>query len=411
MCLYQQRFIKEPGKVHIAPATGATRAYLQLAYDLYALDHNAEIQDVLLNRIRSHDQFSGALYEVQVAATLIRAGFSLAFEDETDRSSSHCEFTATHNRTERSFSVEAKKREGTRPRIVRLFHDALSKRANHDRVIFIDFNMPFIPLGDLSKPENFPPFLIRAQKRLRQLELEPTSSTKPPAYVFVTNFPAPHHLDSETPPGTAVIEGFKIPDFKAGIKVTLREAIHAREKHTEMHELMRSMQDHSDIPATFDGDNPELAFSGVTNRITIGKRIMLSGQGGAQIPVKITTAVVMEQAKVALCGGQLDNGEHGLFQVPLSDEEIAAWRRHPDTFFGAVTDRPTKGISHPLDMYDFFHKSCKAAAREDLLNAVAGAFNFEHLKTLSQPDLASIRAEQLALGTMQLGAARATSKQ
>lgn len=41
-------------------------------------------------------------------------------------------------RTGRSFSLEANRREGVRPRIVRPLNDALSKHANHPRVIFVD---------------------------------------------------------------------------------------------------------------------------------------------------------------------------------------------------------------------------------------------------------------------------------
>ena len=44
LCEYQRTFVKVPGKVHGAGMTGAVAAYMHLAYDLYALDHNAELQ-------------------------------------------------------------------------------------------------------------------------------------------------------------------------------------------------------------------------------------------------------------------------------------------------------------------------------------------------------------------------------
>ncbi len=50
LCTLQREFIKEPGKVHSGPMTGAAGAYLGLAYDLYALDHNAELQGRLVER-------------------------------------------------------------------------------------------------------------------------------------------------------------------------------------------------------------------------------------------------------------------------------------------------------------------------------------------------------------------------
>ena len=45
--------------------TGAVAAYMNLAYDLYALDHNAELQAKLIGRLHSREHFSGARYEVQ----------------------------------------------------------------------------------------------------------------------------------------------------------------------------------------------------------------------------------------------------------------------------------------------------------------------------------------------------------
>ena len=61
--------------------TGAAAAYFTLAYDLYSLAHNVEIQAKLLARLRNCDGFRGARYEAFVAATLIRAGFAIEFEN------------------------------------------------------------------------------------------------------------------------------------------------------------------------------------------------------------------------------------------------------------------------------------------------------------------------------------------
>jgi SEC-C motif len=408
MCLHQKRFIKEPGKVHQVGMTGAMRSFLQLAYDLYALEHNAELQAILLGRLRSHDQFSGAANELHVAAMFVRAGFDIKFEDETDRLSRHCEFTATHRKTGRSFSVEAKKQESKKLRIVRLFRDALTKDANHPRVIFIEYNSPYkleVPVPAIpatafqdTPPAGFPPFLVRAQKVLRRFEKDPQSAPLPPAYVFVTNFTASHHLDDEPPPSAAVVDSFKIPDFKGQTSVSLREAIDARKKHIEMHELMQSFQEHEEIPSTFDGENPEFAFGGGSSRIIIGERYKLDG---VDQPITITTAIVMEKAKKAMCGGVTDDGQWGVYQIPLSDVELAAWRRHPETFFGKVI--PTRSARGPLEMYDFFHESLKATSKENLLKDLESRADYEHLKSLSQEQLADLKAEWWTLGTMAQG--------
>ena len=138
----QKKHIKSEGKVFSLPKTGAASAYLQLAYDLYTIDHNTELQKKLLGRLRDKENFPGARYEVFVTATFIRAGFEIEFEDEDDRSSSHCEFTATFTKTRKRFSVEAKHRAGEGLRLGRQFNNALKKQAKHQRVVIIDVNTP-----------------------------------------------------------------------------------------------------------------------------------------------------------------------------------------------------------------------------------------------------------------------------
>src|ERR1700722_1670668 len=230
--------------------------YLHLAYDLYALDHNAELQNKLLARLRNRDQFTGARYEVYVAATFIRAGFDIEFENEDDGSTTHCEFTATHRRTLKRFSVEAKRREGSRVRIGTLLNSALVKNANHARVVFIDINTRDDAIG-----MDAPPYMDKALRRLRSFEGQLLNGQpRPPAYVFVTNTPWDLYIDDPAPRCTGVVEGFQIPDFKSDVLVSLREVVDARERHIEMHELMKSIKDHSGIPSTFDGGIPEYAF-------------------------------------------------------------------------------------------------------------------------------------------------------
>ena len=390
LCEYQRTFVREPGKVHSATMTGAMAAYMHLAYDLYALDHNAELQDKLLARLRNHDNFTGARYEIYVAATFIRAGFDIEFEDEEDGSTTHCEFTATYRRTGKRFSVEAKRREGHRIRIGRLFDKALSKHANHQRIVFIDINT-----RDDASGEQSPTYLEKAFARLRTFEGQPLSGKpRPSAYVFVTNTPWDLYLDAPAPRCTALAEGFQIPDFKSGVLASLRRVIDAREVHIEMHELMQSIKDHSDIPSTFDGEMPEYAFNAGAQRILIGERYLVPDHDGVERPAEVTAATVLEAEQVAYCGVTFEDGRSAICTMPLSIEELAAWRRHPDTFFGVVGQRKTRADS-PLELYDWFHECFKRSSKEQLLEAMANAPDFEQLAKLDQPQLASIHAERL----------------
>ena len=197
VCYYQRTFVKQSGVVASAPMTGVVAAYMNLAYDLYAIDHNAELQEKLLARVRNHEKFSGARYELFVAAKFVRAGFQVEFENEDDRSTTHCEFTATNGPTDRECQVEAKRREGSKMRIGHLFNDALSKAALHPRVIFIDCNTL-----DLTRTT-----LERFMRRLMLFVDKPLNGmARPAAYVILTNSPwepiqnRPHPPDWPWPP-------------------------------------------------------------------------------------------------------------------------------------------------------------------------------------------------------------------
>jgi SEC-C motif len=389
-CGQQRRFVKEPGKVHSATMTGAVAAYMHLAYDLYALDHNAELQEKLIGRLRDRDNFPGARYEVLVAATLIRAGFEIEFENEDDRSRSHCEFTATFTRTGKRFSVEAKHRAGNKFRLGRQLNRALAKQANHPRIVFIDINVP-----DDATDTDVPACLRKALADLRAFEGRIINGKPlPDAYLVVTNTPWHHHLEAEAFRRSAMAEGFQIPDFKADAMFpSLRAAIEARERHMEMHKLLHSMHDHTDIPSTFDGEIPEFAFGEGAPRLLIGQRYLVKDGDGTEQPGLLTTATVVETERAAYCGLTLDNGKSIICSWPLSDTEMAAWSRHPDTFFGELGQRTTKADG-PLELYDFFHNTYQQTPRERLLELMAEMPGITDLRQLDQPALASIYAER-----------------
>lgn len=390
LCAHQRTYITQPGKVGTAQMTGADAAYMHLAYDLYALDHNVKLQSKLVARLRNYDNFEGARYEVFVAAMLIRAGFQIEFENEDDRSTSHCEFTATFAKTGRKFSVEAKHRAGGRLRMGHLLTSALAKHAAHPRIVFIDINVP----DDGGEPGGTAN-MNSAIRKLRAFEGKLINGkAMPPAYLIVTNTPWHHHLDSSSFRCGMDIDGFQIPDFKANVPLpSLRAAIDARERHIEMFELIQFIKDHGDIPSTFDGEIPEFAFEDGISRLLIGQSYLVKDENGIERVGKLTTATVAEAEQKAYCGLSLDNGKGIICAWQLSELEMAAWRRHPDTFFGEVGQRSSKANT-PLELYDFFLNSYRNTPKERLLEWMAGAPDFAALAKLDQAKLASIYSER-----------------
>jgi hypothetical protein len=92
---------------------------------------------------------------------------------------------------------------------------------------------------------------------------------------------------------------------------------------------------------------------------------------------------------------KLEDGRRLIHHMPLSDAELNAWRRHPDTFFGVVGQRTTRA-ENPLDLYDFLMNSYRDTPKEKLLEFLASAPDIVDLMRLDQPKLASIYSERMA---------------
>ena len=381
--------------VYTAPMTGAVAAYLHLAYNLYLLAHNVSLQERLVERLRKADQFHPAAYETYVAAAFIKAGFQLDIENEADLATTHCEFSATWPMSGRNFSVEAKARQpGKRSAgVTNQLHAALKKQATHEHVVFIDVNVPVA-----SSSSDRLPWLSEALAGIRRKESTLTIKGKPApgAYVVLTNRPYDYELESEAPALAAAAEGFKIPDFKMDSAFrNLHEALLAREKHREMFQLLESMFAHDEIPTTFDGAIPEFAFGDATSRLLIGHRYLIPDAQGLTKPGTLLDATVSEAEGKALGVFRLDDGTSVLVSCVLAPEELSAYHRHPDTFFG-VHRRQSRRADSPIELYDFFMGVYRDLSKESLLELMREQPDIEELRTKGREELAAAYSERLA---------------
>jgi hypothetical protein len=146
----------QPDGSRVAPFSGALAAYTCFAYDLYIVDNNGELDDVLVQRLKNPEHFQGARHELFAEATCLRAGCKVQRENEKDGGSRHAEFTVRHVATGQLLSVEAKSKHRAgvlgRPgkaaekpdlRFGELINDAVAKNCPHPLVIFLDTNLPF----------------------------------------------------------------------------------------------------------------------------------------------------------------------------------------------------------------------------------------------------------------------------
>jgi hypothetical protein len=365
---HQRQYAKEPGKVFGAPEIGASTALLGLSYNLYLLEHNAELRARLLNRLTHPDQFLGALSEVRVAGMFVRAGYAIAFEDEDDRLSSHCEYHVTRQSTGKQFSVEVKTRHWPADaypakdanglaeickQVGRQVRAALSKQAQHERIFFVELAMPH------RGGENVEPWWMQAaEDGVREAErlLIQQGVDPPAAIVVVMNHP--HHLQLQVTDSVLgmMLTGTGASEFKGGKKEgTLHEAVQFRRRHTDFFALWQSVQEHRRIPTTFDGSNPHLAFEGHPPPYRVGATYEVPGPDGRPVAATLEDAVAIPTERKVHCIYRSQDGQRFHVTGPMTDAEVAAYAEHPDTFFGTV--KPQRKANGPLELFDFFFES------------------------------------------------------
>jgi hypothetical protein len=183
-------------------------ASINVAYDLFVLADNLKLQQEVVRRLKDSVQFQGARYELFVAACCIRAGYEINYEDESDRSSKHPEFIATHKRPGQVIAVEAKSRhragvlghlgntgdsQVVKAEVGKLLSKAIAKRPAHPFVIFIDLNLP--PASDREIPPQLQRELMETVDRIAKINGAPPD---PFNLVVFTNHPH-HYGDKESP--------------------------------------------------------------------------------------------------------------------------------------------------------------------------------------------------------------------
>lgn len=399
----QAAHTKTPGALFSTPMTGAVSAYNRLAYNLYLIAHNGkDIQTRLIARLKNNGNFQGAFFETQVAAWLIKAGFELEFEDETDGSTKHCEFTATYTATGEKYSVEAKSRAtkpggSVRTPVGKQLRAALAKRADHRRLVFIDLNKALYTREEAERA------IDRAEQIVDLSEtMEIDGTPAPPAYVCITNMNDQYALDTSALAMMISFRGFKIHDFMGVEFPSLREAARARERHWPMFQLLKSIGEHHEIPQTFGGELPSEVFvSNPQPRLQVGQFYAVPGPDGVEVNAKLMEATVFnDKACCILSDPETNKSWIGTFD--MTPEELADYAKYPDTFFG-VYKQQNRRAETAVDMFDFFVDSYQNTPKERLIELLANNADQESLRTMSQKDLVELVAENYTMGAIANG--------
>lgn len=381
------------GEVFSMPFTGAVYCYLGIAYSLYLLNHNVELQDLLIKRLKDINNFQGAYYEVMIANCLIRAGFKLHLEDETDEESKHCEFYAV-SKSGKRYSVEAKMRSvrdvlgkteknGTKAgnptsKLTDHINLALQKPSDSERLIFVDINSP-------EKSENAIGWIEKAAEKLERKEKD---SPDKQAYIFVTNMNFHWNLDLEENHRVIFAHGLGIPDFARPGYIRLIDAYKRKQKYKDAYEICESFQDYPKVPSTFDGSLSSETFSANPQPIKIGETYNFDSIGIA----KVTTAAVMEQEKKIYIG--TDTGK--IITMPMSDAELEDYKLHKELYFG----QPERSSFHPKNAFEFFENMVEMHStytKDQIIKQVSSFPDYENLKGLSREEMVFVMCERLTM--------------
>jgi hypothetical protein len=406
-CKYQQATIETPGEVSHADVTGIVACYLGLAYSLYLLDHNVEIQERLLGRLKDHANFQGAFYELFVANVLIRAGFQLTLEDEGDGTSKHCEFAAVSRETGKKYWVEAKmgsvagmlgktQLDGgsgrrTLGRMIPHLNNALAKPAADERLIFIDLNVT--PTFDGNNKPTWGDAAVKRIERYEANELPAGAS----AYLFVTNIGFHRNLDSAPTPAMLPF-GLGISDFNRPGYMRLSEIYRQKRKHIDAHHIGQSFLNYTKFPTTFDGSLPSESFGAASSRVKIGESYLFQNVGGVDMVGTVTYASVLESEKKAAIAATFTDGTSRILMQPMTDAELDDYKAHPDAYFGKILP-VSKKAENQYDLFEFFVEANKGLTRATLLQRLGRPADFDPHGEVSDTDLLAEYCEALVAAT------------
>lgn len=400
LCHLQRRYITRPGQVASTPVTGVVACYFSVAYGLYLLDHNVELQDRLIQRLKNPGNFQGAYYELQVASAFLLAGFTLALEDETDPNQKHCEFNAKSPITGKIYWVEAKMRavvgelgrtssDGTNSSnplssFIRQLNSALAKQADCERMIFLDLNADMA--ADVND-DNRPTFIEAANKRIDKYEKHELPRGEK-AYLFVTNLNFHKKLE-QLAQLVAWPVGLGIPDFNRAGNYRLSDRYMQEQKHADALRVAEGLSKLLKWPTTFDGSLPSVGLLGERAPVQIGESYNFegAGPGGKDLVGTVTRALMMEKEKCVMVAVHCVDGKSYLLKEPVGDAQITDYKAHPDAYFGEIV-RPQREAKTPKDMFEFFMHAYGEMPREKLLQHLRGrvpeaeAMQTDHLRAI-----------------------------
>lgn len=118
-------------------------------------------------------------------------------------------------------------------------------------------------------------------------------------------------------------------------------------------------------------------FEGVKN---------LSGSTEGDLVGTVTAATVLEPEKKVYIGVTDQDGRSCLLAEPMTDQQLADYRAHPEAYFGKL-QYVGKGVHTPYELFEFFIESYKGLDRKTLLERLVQHPNVTALANMTDDDL------------------------
>ncbi len=390
---------------------GYIASFFYLAYALYLIAHHDQLPEPLLKRLRNRETALPAAYEAFVGAAFAISGFAIKSEETKATGKPQGEFTVTSKLSGKSYSVEAKRKDGWR----NPFTESMTPEFSHElhQYVWTRFTKAArkklpnpiywieLSIQGLQTQAQF--MLIRdvVQATLRRAEdhLAVDGGPPEPAYVFVTNH---GHLADDSLTEQAVfawLEPFRMPTFPRDGVMELEDAMVAHDEHRDATSIIQALQEVKRIPASFDGTPDELITPNGDSLAPpkVGDRLQIVGPDGR------TTAGTIQEITAAgkmawIVLKEDETNQNVMGQIHLRAEETAAANVYGDAIFGKTTGGKHIDDGDYITLYDWFLGVYKEYSREALLNQVRSHARFSEYEKLDLQQLRVRVAREITKG-------------
>jgi hypothetical protein len=375
-----KRSMSEDGSVFEARGEGVVAAVFRFAYALYLIAHHDRIPPTLIRRLRQPVEFLSAVVETMAFATFALAGLKLEMGETEKGVGPEGEFRATSRKTGRTYSIEAKRKNGWTSKVdvaspdfcreltiwlERKLRDASKKRLTNP-IFWFELSIPMF--DEMHQAESLQG-LVRTALREAEKRVLINGERPDPAYVFITN----HGFFADGNDSSLyMLEGFHIPMHVNGEQVEIEQAMDERDRDRDVAWIFDCIKKVQMVAHRFDGQPDALVGPNhePIKRLQVGQRLEVSLPDQARVSGIVTQVLSHGTSATVILFDEVSAGQR-VIELPLTEVEQQAATALGDAVFGNVNQGGQGSERDPLALYDFFLKAYATTPRARLLEFIS----------------------------------------